>query len=148
VRTELDRRALLTVLAIRQDCEARRSQVREVLSASYDVTPGDPRFCVRRLEVVEYVARALGIAVLNNAVFADVEAAASAQGFQAVKNGNRSLFRCVKRRDHDHETALAVSGANRRDARWTGDAETRRTVRLPTGRRFPLPRLEPLSVAR
>lgn len=132
MRTELDRRALLTVLAIRQDCEARRRQVREVLSASYDVTPGDPRFCVRRLAVVEHVARALGIAVLNNAVFADVEAAASALGFQAVKNGNRSLFRCARRREHDHETALAVSRANRRDPRWADYAEARCPVAWQT----------------
>jgi len=118
VRTDLDRRVLLRVLDAKHRCEDRQSnKVRGVLLASYEATPGDPRFCVRRLEVVEHAAHALGIHVLNNAVFADVEAAASALGFQAVKNGNRSLFRCAKRRDHDEKTALAVSGENRRDAR-------------------------------
>jgi hypothetical protein len=117
VRTELERRVLLRVLDAKHRCEDRQSKVRTVLLACYEATPGDPRFCVRRLEVVEHAAHALGIQVLNNAVFADVEAAASALGFQAVRNGNRSLFRCAKRRDYDHETALAVSRENRRDAR-------------------------------
>jgi hypothetical protein len=104
-------------LEAKHRCEDRQSKVRGVLLAYYEATPGDPRFCVRRLEVVEHAARTLGIHVVNNAVFADVEAAASALGFQAVKNGNRSLFRCAKRRDHDEKTALTVSRANRRDAR-------------------------------
>jgi len=115
--TELDRRVLLRLLDIRQRCEDRQKRVREAISSAYETKPGDPRFCVRRFEVVEHAAQSLGIAVLNNAIFADVEAAASALGFQAVKNGNRSLFRCAKRRDHDDETALAVSCENRRDAR-------------------------------
>jgi hypothetical protein len=113
------------LLDVRQRCEDRQKKVREVLSAGYETTPGDPRFCVRRLDVVEHAAQSLGIAVLNNAVFADVEAAASALGFQAVKNGNRSLFRCVKRRDQDRETALSVSRENRRDTRWPRTAEDR-----------------------
>jgi hypothetical protein len=125
VRTELDRRVLARVLDAKHRCEDRQSKVRGVLLATYEAMPGDPRFCVRRLEVVEHAARALGIQVLNNAVFADVEAAASALGFQAVKNGNRSLFRCAKRRDYDHGTALAVSRENRRDARWAKVAAKR-----------------------
>jgi hypothetical protein len=128
VGTELDRRVLLRLLDVRQRCEDRQKKLREVLSAAYETTPGDPRFCIRRLEVVEHAAQSLGIAVLNNAVFADVEAAASALGFQAVRNGNRSLFRCAKRRDHDEKTALAVSRENRRDARWTRVAEGRQVV--------------------
>jgi hypothetical protein len=130
VVTELDRRVLLRLLDVRQRCEDRQKRVCEALWASYEATPGDPRFCVRRLEVVEHVARVLGIQVLNNAVFADVEAAASALGFQAVKNGNRSLFRCAKRRDHDEKTALAVSRENRRDARWAKVAAEREASTL------------------
>jgi hypothetical protein len=108
---------LLRVLDAKHRCEDRQSKVRAVLLACYEATPGDPRFCVRRLEVVEHAAHALGMQVLNNSVFTDVEAAASALGFQAVRNGNRSLFRCAKRRDHDEKTALAVSRENRRDVR-------------------------------
>lgn len=117
MRTELGRRVLLRVLDAKHRCEDRQSKVRAVLLACYEATPGDPRFCVRRLEVVEHAAHALGMQVLNNSVFTDVEAAASALGFQAVRNGNRSLFRCAKRRDHDEKTALAVSRENRRDVR-------------------------------
>jgi hypothetical protein len=105
--------------------------------ATYEPTPGDPRFCVRRLEVVKYAARALGIHVLNNAVFADVKAAASTVGFQAIRNGNRALFRCAKRRDHDKETALAVSHANRRDSRAgqaVADVDNDQTVADALGR--------------
>ena len=108
---------MLRVLDAKHRCEDRQSKVRAVLLACYEATPGDPRFCVRRLEVVEHAAHALGMQVLNNSVFTDVEAAASALGFQAVRNGNRSLFRCAKRRDHDEKTALAVSRENRRDVR-------------------------------
>jgi hypothetical protein len=121
---------LLRVLDAKHRCEDRQSKVRAVLLACYEATPGDPRFCVRRLEVVENAAGALGIQVLNNAIFADVEAAASALGFQAVKNGNRSLFRCAKRRDHDEKTALAVSRENRRDARWAKVAAEREASTL------------------
>ena len=131
MRIELDRRVLLRVLDAKHRCEDRQSKVRGVLLASYEATPGDPRFCVRRLEVVERAAQSLGIAVLNNAVFTDVEAAASALGFQTVKNGNRSLFRCAERRDHDEKTALAVSRENRRDARRAKAAAERGASTLP-----------------
>jgi len=67
--------------------EERARNLREALAAVYEPTPGDPRFCVRRLEVVEHAARALGIRVLNNAVFAEVEAAACGLGFEAVGTG-------------------------------------------------------------
>jgi hypothetical protein len=67
--------------------------------------------------VVEHAARALGVSVLNNAFFAEVEAIAGALGWQPVKNCNRALFRCAKRRDHDEGRALAVARANRHDPR-------------------------------
>jgi hypothetical protein len=125
VETDIGRLVLARVLEAKLRQEERRRSLRDALWAAYETTLGDPRFCVRRLEVVEHAARALGIRVLNNAVFAEVEAAASALGFEAVRNGNRSLFRCVKRRDQDSETALSVSRENRRDTRWPRTAEDR-----------------------
>jgi hypothetical protein len=118
VETDIERLVLARVLEIKLRQEERKRNLRAALLAVYETTPGDPRFCVRRLEVVEHAARALGIRVLNNAVFAEVEVAACGLGFEAVRNGNRSLFRCVKRRDQDSETALSVSRESRRDSRW------------------------------
>ncbi len=118
METDIRRLVLARVLEAKLRREERARNLREALAAVYEPTPGDPRFCVRRLEVVEHAARALGIRVLNNAVFAEVEAAACGLGFEAVRNGNRSLFRCVKRRDQDSETALSASRENRRDTRW------------------------------
>ncbi len=90
------------------------------LEGTFETTPGDRRFCVRRLEVVEHVAKVLGIRVVNNRTFEEVTRAAEALGWEAIKNGNRSLFRCVKRRDHDPEGALMVARANRFDGRTGG----------------------------
>jgi len=95
----------------------RRYKVRQALESEFEAVPGDRRFCLRRLEVVEHVSRVLAIPVINNDVFADVEQAARALGWEAVKNGGRSLFRCVKRRDLEVDEALAVSRANRQDPR-------------------------------
>ena len=61
----------------------------------------------------------MGIRVLSNRLFVDVEGVAETLGFQAVRNGGRSLFRCVRRRGVDADTALAISRANRRDSRAT-----------------------------
>ncbi len=118
METDIGRLVLARVLEAKLRQEERGRNLRGALLDAYETTPGDPRFCVRRFEVVEHAARALGIRVLNNAVFAEVEAAACALGFEAVRNGNRSLFRCVKRRDQDSETALSLSRENRRDTRW------------------------------
>jgi hypothetical protein len=118
VQTDIGHLFLSSALAAGLRQEERRRKLRTALAAVYEATPGDPRFCVRRLEVVQHAAQTLGIRVLNNSFFAEVEAAARTLGFEAVKNGNRGLFRCAKRKELDEETALAVSRANRRDARW------------------------------
>lgn len=94
----------------------RREKVRAALAANYEAAPG-PDYCVRRLEVVEDVARTLGIRVLNNAVFVDVERRARELGWESVKNGGRSLFRRVRRRGLDEAEALAISRSNRSDPR-------------------------------
>jgi hypothetical protein len=117
--SDFERVFLGRLLEARSRLSKRDRDFREAVAAKYVATPGDPRFCVRRLEVVREVARALGIQVLNNAVFSEVEAAACSLGFQAVKNGNRGLFRCAKRRDQDEDAALSTSRANRRDPRWS-----------------------------
>jgi hypothetical protein len=96
--------------------EERTKKVREAIASAFEATEG-PAYCVRRLEVVEHVARSLGEAVLNNAFHAEVERAARWLGMQPVRNGNRSLFRCAKRRDQDEEAARASSRENRRDPR-------------------------------
>lgn len=88
----------------------------EAIKSAFEIASG-PTYCVRRLEVVEHVARTIGQVVINNAFHAEVERAARWLGFQSVKNGHRSLFRCAKRRDHDDQQALAVSRANRHDPR-------------------------------
>jgi hypothetical protein len=102
--------------------EERARKVRDAIASAYEETPA-PAYCIRRLEVVLHVAGVLGVSILNNAFFAEVETAARGLGFQAVRNGNRSLFRCAKRRDQDDAEALAVSRANRHDPRWPRAAE-------------------------
>jgi len=94
----------------------RRIKVRGALTAQYETAPG-PEYCVRRLEVVEEVARALGIRVLNNDLFLDVERRAHELGWESVKNGGRSLFRRVRRRELDDAEALALGRSNRYDPR-------------------------------
>jgi hypothetical protein len=116
-QTELDRRVLAGLLLAKRNLDRRQRQIRQAIVLAYETRSGDPRFCVRRREVVEHVARVLGIAVLNNRLFVEVEAAAGSLGFQAVKNGNRSIYRCAKRRDLDEEAALMLSHASRRDSR-------------------------------
>jgi hypothetical protein len=111
---------MLRVLAVKSDQEYRARRIREVLLVHYEPTHDDPRFCVRRLEVVQHVASALGNQVVNNALFADVAAAGEAVGFQSVKNGNRSLFRFAKRKGQDQRTALALSRSIRLDPRTSG----------------------------
>jgi hypothetical protein len=102
--------------------EERAKSVREAIAAAFEVAPG-PVFCVRRQVVVAHVARTLGQTVINNAFHAEVARAARWLGMQPVKNGNRSLFRCAKRRDQDDGRALAESRAHRRDARWAVPTE-------------------------
>ena len=52
--------------------------------ANFETVPGDPRFCVRRSEVVKHVALALDIRVVNNDVFGEVERGAVALGWEPV----------------------------------------------------------------
>lgn len=80
--------------------------------SAFESAPG-PQFCVRRTEVVEHVARELGGEVVNNALFAEIEAAARALGWQPIRNGQRRLFRSCKRREFDCEQALAASRQQR-----------------------------------
>jgi hypothetical protein len=94
-----------------------RSRHLPVLVQAFETTT-DPAFCLRRLEVVAEVAKALGERV-NNDLFRDVVRVAQALGWEPVKNQNRSLFRGVKRRGQDDAEALAVSRANRHDPRST-----------------------------
>jgi hypothetical protein len=114
----LARILLERIAAEKQRREARAQKVRESIAAGFEVA-SKPAYCVRRLEVVEHVARTTGETVINNAFHAEVERAARWLGMQPVKNGNRSLFRFAKRRDQDDETALALSRVNRRDPRWS-----------------------------
>ena len=104
----------------------RRAKVHAALAAGYETADG-PEFCVRRLEVVEHVARSLGVRVLNNELFNQVERRAHELGWESVKNGGRSLFRRVRRRGLDEAEAIAVSRSNRRDPRSqsTGSREAR-----------------------
>lgn len=114
----LQRHLLARLLEERQRREVRRRKMAEAVAAVFEAVPDDPRFCVRRLEVVEHVARVIGAPVLNNAFHAEVERAARSLGLVPVKNGNRSLFRCAKRRDESANDALTRSRANRQDPRW------------------------------
>lgn len=97
---------------------AARAKLRNAIESVFETVPGEARFCVRRLEVVEHVSRVLGIRIINNRIFARVERVARDMGWEPIKNGNRSLFRCAKRKDQDQDEALLVSEANRHDSRW------------------------------
>lgn len=114
-----DFRTVLLAGALRRQLrhDERQRKIREFLASTYETTPGDPRFCVRRLDVVERVARLLGVAVLNNDFFAEVEEATKALGFQPIRNGNRSLLRGVRLKGQDEEAALAASRTHRLDHR-------------------------------
>jgi len=96
----------------------RRQELSDAMKEAFETMPGDRRFCVRRLDVVEHVARVRGIKVINNRVFRDIERAARDLGWESIKNGGRSLYRCVKHKEHDLDEALLVSRANRHDPRF------------------------------
>jgi hypothetical protein len=100
--------------------DARRRQILDAIKAEFETTTS-PTFCVRRIEVAEHLARVFG-RVINNDLFADVARAALSIGWTAIKNGNRSLYRGVRRRGLTDEQALADSRANRRDRRWRSAA--------------------------
>ena len=95
----------------------RRHEIRAAIESAYEPVPGDPRFCVRRLEVVEHVARTLGRAMVNNALFVAVERSARALGMEPIRNGGRRLYRCARRRGRSEAEAIADSQANRLDRR-------------------------------
>jgi hypothetical protein len=116
METEIRHLLLGRVLEEKLRREKRTRNLREVLVAAYETTPG-PQFCVRRLEVVQHAAQALGIRVVNNTVFHEVENAACALGWEPIRNGGRSLFRCVKLRGQDDASALAASQMLRCDPR-------------------------------
>jgi hypothetical protein len=102
--------------------EKRRREVygrklRVTIAEAFEVMPDRPQFCVRRLQVTEHVARAVGVLVMNDAFHADVTREARALGFVPIKNGGRALFRYARRRDHDEVAALAASRENRHDPR-------------------------------
>jgi len=100
--------------------EALERKKREALEGAFETVPGERRFCIRRQEAVDCVVSALGIRVVNNAVYDDVRRIAEILGWEPLKNGNRSLYRCVRRRSFDVAQALTVSRANRQDARSRG----------------------------
>ena len=97
--------------------EERERKLRVALEGAFEVVPGDRRFCIRRLEAVNLAAKTLGICVVNNSTFREVQIVAETLGWEAVKNGNRSLFRCVRRRGIGVDAALFLSRANRDDPR-------------------------------
>ena len=112
----------LDLLATHSRYEAeRRKEVerkwREALEIAFESVPGDRRFCVRKTEVMDHVAWTLGIRAVNNNTFRQLVRIGELLGWESVKNGNRSLFRCVKPRSLDAITALAVSRKHRRDPR-------------------------------
>ena len=113
-------RATLTRLHLALQQEALERKKREALEATFETVPGDRRFCIRRQEAVDCVVSALGIRVVNNAVHDDVRRIAEMLGWEPLKNGNRSCYRCVKRRGADVESALAASRGNRQDVRRDG----------------------------
>jgi hypothetical protein len=104
--------------------KALEQKQREALESTFEVVPGDRRFCIRREEAVAHLSRVLGIRVVNNRTYREVQRIAESLGWEAVRNGNRSLYRCVKRRDLGPDIALYLSRANRRDPR-TGLATTK-----------------------
>ncbi|MGC9984734.1 MAG: hypothetical protein ABSF35_14025 [Polyangia bacterium] len=112
----------------RKELEQKR---RAALESAFETMPGDRRFVIRRQEAVDCVVKALGIGVVNNGVHGDVQGTAKTLGWEAVKNGNRALFRCVRRRDIDPDTALAVSRENRRDPRNRRRPDTGTTPAIP-----------------
>ena len=108
---------MATQLVALQELTA-RAKIRSAIESVFETVPGEGRFCVRRLEVVEHVSRMLGIRVINNRTFARVERVVRDMGWEPIKNGNRSLFRCAKRKHQDRDEALLVSEANRYDSRF------------------------------
>jgi hypothetical protein len=72
------RSILALILLKRERAQEEARKLREALESAFATVPGDRRFCVRRSDVVEHVARTLGIRVLNNRVFRQVCDGASA----------------------------------------------------------------------
>jgi len=102
------------VAARERRLEARAERVRAAMLAGY--RKDGPAFCVRRTEVVEHVARRLGIPVVSYQLFVEVADAATVLGWQTVCCGGRQLFRGVRNRRQSAAEALARSRANRLDA--------------------------------
>lgn len=111
------RRWLIGIAAeLEQQRAARSARLQAVLQSLYEVVESD-EFVVRRSEVVNRTARALGIEPVSPAFMLEVAGAAKRLGWVAVKNGNRALWRRVKRRDVSWTDALAESRLNRDDPR-------------------------------
>ncbi len=104
-----------------QEAERQRQEhaehIRAALDSAFESLPGDHRFCIRRTEAVHHVAKTLGIRVVNNRLFREVAGVAQTLGWEPIKNGGRSLFRCVKSRTVPSDSALSISKSHRYDPR-------------------------------
>lgn len=111
----LGRFALVAAEAAYKRREARALRLKEIVLARFEPT-ADQRFCLRRTEIVGAVAAGMG-EVANNDTHAEVRRLAAELGLEAVVNGGRALYRCVKRRGETEAEALATSRAVRHDSR-------------------------------
>jgi hypothetical protein len=120
--------ALAQVNAEKRRREEGARRLREAIAEAFEAT-GDPRFCIRRLEVVEHVAKALGVLVTNEAFFVEVTRVATELGFQPSRSATAA------------STAAPSAGTTTRTRLWPFRGRTGTTrgpnAAGPSGRSTP-----------
>lgn len=110
----------------------RYERIRRIVDAEYECT-GDKRMVVRRDDVAEFVALKLR-EVLSPNLRMDIAAAVVVMGFEGVMNGNRALYRRVKRKGTPDADAIANSAEIRSATQGTARARKTSVVRATPGR--------------
>ena len=76
---------------------AHRARIRAAVGSAFEVT-ADPAERVRRLDVVNHVAKELGVRVVVRSFMNEVRAVVEDMGAEAIKPRNARWFRKLRRR--------------------------------------------------
>lgn len=91
------------------------ARIRDIAAEGFE-RADDPHICVRRLDVVNYVAERLG-RIPGPRLFIDVQTAVALLGWQCASVGNRRYFRQVKAKGVSADVALKATRDDKRRAR-------------------------------
>lgn len=76
---------------------AHRARIRAAVTTRYEPVD-DPKERVRRTEVVNHVAKELGVRVVRREFIQEVRAEVEAMGAEAIKPGNARWYRKLRRK--------------------------------------------------